>query len=268
MKINRLGSDKSTNYFLPFYGKRKANQNNIKEAVDINQVEEQNCIIEVIDCKSSLIGIGCKEITDKPIDDKIAESVKLPEPQAEKADYYANERFNIKLKSSRDIINFLQGGSFIDSITETSDVDDTVARKTPYNNTGIAQSNKPAYNYNAPELKLEPELKLKPRPEPEPKLEPELKPRPEPELKPRLEPELKPRPEPELKPRLEPELKPGLEPELKPRPEPAPEPEPVHKPRPEPKIVYNTLQDGINYSNKIDVIDILSKLKNISEKMR
>ncbi len=61
MKINKIGIIKLANYTTSFDNKRKEEQNNSKKTIGINQEEEQNCVVEEIDSRSTLINLEYNE---------------------------------------------------------------------------------------------------------------------------------------------------------------------------------------------------------------
>lgn len=118
MKINKPGSDRVANYFMPFYNKRKE-QNGIEEIIEIDQNERQDCVVEVIDCKNTLITLGLDQIKNEP------EAIPLENPFENTEDIVEEQTNDIEKMQNinenninHDINFFLQGANFIDSIVE------------------------------------------------------------------------------------------------------------------------------------------------------
>lgn len=118
MKINKPGTDRAANYFMPFYNKRKE-QNGIEEIIEINQGEKQDCVVEVIDCKNTLITLGLDQIKNEP------EAIPFENPFENATDTVEEQTKDIEEIHSinennirHDINFFLQGANFIDSVVE------------------------------------------------------------------------------------------------------------------------------------------------------
>lgn len=114
--MNRIGTDKQTNFSMPFYNKRKVEQNGIEEIIEINLGEEQNCVVEVLDCKKSLISLGYKEANDDSVD-RIAENIKGTIGKQQIKDYSENVSVD-EDREKHNISDFLQKDRFSDSTEE------------------------------------------------------------------------------------------------------------------------------------------------------
>jgi hypothetical protein len=114
--MNRIGTDKSTNYVMPFLNKRRVEQNGIEEIIEINPDKEQNCDAVVFDCKKSLISLGYEEVNDDSANG-ITENVKGSTDEEQIKDCCKNVSIDEDLVKYT-INDFLQKDRFIDYTEE------------------------------------------------------------------------------------------------------------------------------------------------------